>query len=273
VKFSYRQILASAVGAVLSAIVASIFGVKGTIVGVAIGSIAATTGTALVFQSIERTNKAVKQVVVRVPETSLLRRLGGTNAAGSTESTSGESSAPTEETTTSAALAPAGTGAATASEPAVARPMGSTSEPPEPPESPETVDVPGAGDGADRSGGIPWTVVVLTVIGVFLFSLLFVTVVELIAGRPLADLFGHGGGGTTVERIFENTPTTLPPPTTTTSTTTTSTTTSTSTTIASSSTTTSVGGSTTTSTGVGSTSTTSPSSATTTTTVSGTTSP
>ena len=48
-KFSYRQILASAVGAVLSAIVASIFGVKGTIVGVAIGSIAATTGTALVF--------------------------------------------------------------------------------------------------------------------------------------------------------------------------------------------------------------------------------
>jgi len=61
VKFSYRQILASAAGAVLSAVIASVFGVKGTIVGVALGSIAATTGTALAFQSIERTNKAVKQ--------------------------------------------------------------------------------------------------------------------------------------------------------------------------------------------------------------------
>ena len=87
-KFSYRQILASAVGAVLAAIVASVFGVKGTVVGVAIGSIAATTGTALAFQSIERTRKAVKQVVVKAPESSLLRRLGGTDAAGVTESTS-----------------------------------------------------------------------------------------------------------------------------------------------------------------------------------------
>ena len=90
-------------GAVLAAVVASVFGIKGTIVGVAIGSIAATTGTALVFQSIERTNKAVKQVAVRAPESSLLRRLGGTDVTGITESTPGQSSAPTEETATSAA--------------------------------------------------------------------------------------------------------------------------------------------------------------------------
>ena len=92
-KFSYRQILASAAGAVLAAVIASVFGVKGTIVGVAIGSIAATTGTALAFQSMRCTHKAVKQVVVQAPESSLLRRLGGTNAAGVTESTPGESSA------------------------------------------------------------------------------------------------------------------------------------------------------------------------------------
>jgi len=268
VKFSYRQILASAAGAVLSAVVASIFGVKGTIVGVAIGSIAATTGTALVFQSIERTNKAVKQVVVRVPETSLLRRLGGTNAAGITESTPGESSALTEETATSAAAPPDGTGEAEASDPAVTLQLAAPSEPPEPPEPPDPADA-----AASRSGGIRWPVVLLAVFGVFLFSLLFVTVVELIAGRPLADLFGNGGGGTTVERIFENSPTTtLPPPTTTTTTTTPTSTSSTTTTTSSSSTTTSVGGSTTTTTGVGSTSTTSPS-GTTTTTVPGTTPP
>ena len=252
-KFSLRQILASSVGAVLAAVVASAFGIKGTIVGVAIGSIAATTGTALVFQSIERTNKAVKQVAVRAPETSLLRRLGGTDAAGITESTPGDSSAPTEETTTSAA---APDDAATTEESDAADPVDPA---------------------ASGPGGIRWPLVAVAVLGVFIFSLVFVTVVELIAGRPLADLFGHGGGGTTVERIFENTPTTLPPPTTTTTPTTTptstSTSTSTTTTTPGSSTTTSIGGSTTPTTGVGSTSTTSPPTATTTTTVPGTKSP
>jgi hypothetical protein len=246
-KFSLRQILASSVGAVLAAVVASVFGIKGTIVGVAIGSIAATTGTALVFQSIERTNKAVKQVAVRAPESSLLRRLGGTDVTGITESTPGQSSAPTEETATSAAAAP--TDAANAEESDSADPV---------PSGP---------------GGIRWPVVIPAIIAVFIFSLVFVTVVEVIAGRPLADIFGRGGRGTTVERIFENTPTTLPPPTSTT--TTPSTSTSTTTTVPNSSTTTSVGGSTTSTTGVGSTSTTSPSGATTatTTTVPGTKSP
>ena len=56
-KFSFRQILASAAGAVLAALIASAFGVKGTIVGVAIGSAAATMGTALVAQSIDRGTK------------------------------------------------------------------------------------------------------------------------------------------------------------------------------------------------------------------------
>ena len=83
VKFSFRQILASTAGAVIAAIVASSFGVKGTIIGVAIGSAAATMGTALVAQSIDRGHEAVKQVAVRVPEPStLLRKLGGTGVSG-----------------------------------------------------------------------------------------------------------------------------------------------------------------------------------------------
>jgi hypothetical protein len=211
-KFSYRQILASAGGAVLSAVIASIFGVKGTIVGVAIGSIAATMGTALVFQSIERTNKAVKQVVVRVPDSAkLLRRLGGTNATGvTTRSEPASESAVAEETATSAATEPE---------------VSEASEPPVPSSEPRAK--------------LPWPVVVGTIVGVFVFSLLFVTVVELIAGRPLADIFGHSGGGTTVEKIFESPTTTLPPPTTTTTTnsSTTTTSSSTSTTVAGSSTT------------------------------------
>ena len=86
-KFSIRQILASTAGAVIAAVIASIFGVKGTIVGVAIGSAAATMATAFVAQSIERGHQAVKQVVVRAPESStLLRKLGGTGASGGASS-------------------------------------------------------------------------------------------------------------------------------------------------------------------------------------------
>ena len=229
-KFSYRQILASAGGAVLSAVIASIFGVKGTIVGVAIGSVAATVGTALLFQSIERTRTAVKQVVVRVPEGSrLLNRLGGTNAAGVTRSeTAGAppstSAGPTDDTVQAETSAP----------PVIA----------------QRDEVPDADMAPQIGSGLRWPVVAGVVVAVFVFSLLFVTVVELIAGQPLADLFGHHGGGTTVEKIFENNPAPTLPTTTTTSTTSTTTTTT-----SSSSTTTSVPGSTTSSTGIGSTST------------------
>jgi hypothetical protein len=237
-KFSYRQILASAAGAVLSAVIASIFGVQGTIIGVAIGSIAATTGTALVFQSIERTNKAMKQVVVRVPDRSkLLRRLGGTKAAGVTNSEPASESALHEETATTATQA---TGSVESDA------SGSTASQP-------TAQITVPTDSTAPRSNLRWPVIVLAIAGVFVLSLVFVTVVELIAGRPLADLFGHSGGGTSVEKIFQPSTTTLPPPTTSTTTSTSSTSTTSSTT-----TTTSVGSTTTSSsTGVGATSTTS----------------
>jgi hypothetical protein len=238
-KFSYRQILASAAGAVLSAVVASIFGVKGTIVGVAIGSIAATTGTALVFQSIERTNKAMKQAVVRAPDSSkLLRRLGGTKAAGVTTSEPAPESALHEESATTAAQA-TGSVESDASDSTVGQPTAQITVPT---------------DSAVPRSNLRWPVIVLAIAGVFVLSLVFVTVVELIAGRPLADLFGHSGGGTTVGKIFQPSPTTtLPPPTTSTTTSTSSTTTT------SSSTTTTAVGNTTSSTDLGATTTTSPS--------------
>ena len=206
----------------LSAVIASIFGVKGTIVGVAIGSIAATVGTALVFQSIERTNKAVKQVVVRVPDSrELLRRLGGTKAAGVTRSEPPESPLH-EETETSAAQA------------------GGTAEESGTAAGGEDVSEERTSLLAPAPAGLRWPLLAGVVVAVFVISLLLVTVVELIAGRPLADLFGHSGGGTTVEKIFESPTPTLPAPTTTT-------TSSSSTTTTSTSTTTSVVGTTTTS--------------------------
>ena len=62
-KLSAKQVAASCAGAVLSAVIASLFGEKGTVIGVALGSVVATTTTALVAESIERTHTAVRRSV------------------------------------------------------------------------------------------------------------------------------------------------------------------------------------------------------------------
>jgi len=202
VKFSVRQILASAAGAVLAAVIASVFGVKGTIIGVALGSAAATFGTALVAESLDRGHRAVQQVVIRAPETAtLLRRLGGTSASSAAMS-AGERAPFAEEVTTSA-VQPTEPVEAPVPEPGLPSESATASETPE-----------------RRPRSVRWPVIAGTAAVVFLLSLMFVTAIELIAGRPLADLFGgHSkGGGTTVQQIIAPPPTTVPMPTTTTST-------------------------------------------------------
>ena len=192
-KFSFRQILASAAGAVIAALIASSFGVTGTIVGVAIGSMAATMGTALVSQSIERGQKVVKQAVVRVPDGSpsvLLRRMGGTGAAG--EAASSIDSAPPEAETRDAA----GSVAEEATEM-----VPGPGEPGTPPLLPTTV-LAGAGltgvtegEGVARAasaevavaaGGrrFSWKAFAGTAAVVFLLALGLVTAIELIVNRP-----------------------------------------------------------------------------------------
>lgn len=216
-KFSYRQILASAAGAVIAALIASSFGVTGTIVGVAIGSMAATMGTALVSQSIERGQKVVKQAAVRVPEglptSTLLRRVGGTVAAGTaTSSADGgpEEPEPTEaigahgEETTE--MAPA---AAPLRLDATERPEARPVEQDAPmPETVEATTVPllptavleGAGvvgvtggegvattaeaAGEARGRRFTWKAFAGTAAVVFALALGFVTAVELLANRP-----------------------------------------------------------------------------------------
>jgi hypothetical protein len=227
VKFSVRQILASAAGAVLAAIIASSFGVKGTIIGVAIGSTVATIGTALVAQSIERGHEAVKQVVVRAPDTStLLRKLGGTGASGDAASTQQQSGAPTGAV---AAASRAGDDTVEMASTAASLDEGETLEvsavtdapPTEVLEASTTPVRPGdQPTGALRTRRFSWSAIAGTAAVVFVVALMFVTAVELIAGKPLASLFGDTGGGTTVKNIFVPSPA----PTTTPSTTTTSTT-------------------------------------------------
>ncbi len=201
-KISIRQVLASATGAVVAATIASFFGVSGTIVGVFIGSMAATVGTALAAQSIDRTHHAVRQVVVKAPSSSLLRRLGGTDAAGGVAGTAGEAPAPvTEEATSSEAHGSA------AADTAITW------------SGPATAFIPGAATSTLTPGtrSLNWRVVAVTGVIVFVIVLTVITIFELIAGRPLSDLFGGHGGGTTVGNLVGGPPrTTVPTSTTTT---------------------------------------------------------
>jgi hypothetical protein len=266
VKFSFRQILASTAGAVIAAVVASTFGVKGTIIGVAIGSAAATMGTAFVAQSIERGHEAVKQVAVRVPESStLLRKLGGTGVSGPSASSVDASSAPTEvvgqaqpdatepgpsasgpsasaheseaETVEmAAATAPLAETqrleiSAEAGAPATERLVAST--------SPARAAV--ARPAVLR--GFSWQAIAVSALTVFVLALLFITAVELISGKPLSSIFGGADTGTTLKNIVNPSPAPATTPTTTTTSST-----STSTTTPSSTTTTTAAGGTATST-------------------------
>jgi hypothetical protein len=237
VKFSFRQILASTAGAVIAAIVASTFGVKGTIVGVAIGSAAATMGTALVAQSIERGHQAVKQVAVRVPETStLLRKLGGTGTSGPSTSSVDASSAPTEvvggpqpgsgadetiemaSTTVPAAETERLEISAATDAPATEHLQASTM--PAPPGVVRTA----------VSRGFSWRATAASAVIVFVLALLFITAVELISGKPLATIFGGADTGTTLKNLVNPSPAPSTTPTSTTSTTSTTSATTTTTT-------------------------------------------
>ncbi|HVT42108.1 MAG TPA: hypothetical protein VHD39_03925 [Acidimicrobiales bacterium] len=211
-KFSARQILASAAGAVIAAVIASTFGVKGTIVGVAIGSAAATLGTAFVAQSLERGHEAVRQVVERVPDSSastLLRRLGSTDSSGTATATVVDPVAPTEAVE---GVERVGTGSGSRDDTVQ---MDRSPGPAERTQRLEVSAVAGAppterlvaSSTAAAPTGLPrwsWKTIAAMAAIVFVLALLFITAVELISGKPLSDIFGGAGSGTSVNNLFNN---------------------------------------------------------------------
>ncbi len=203
-KVSIRQILASAAGAVVAATIASFFGVSGTIVGVAIGSMAATIGTALVAHSLDRTHHAVVQAAVRAPESSLLRRIGGTTAEGAVTETVPEAATPVTEQTASSRAREGG------------RLVTGITSP-----GPATAALPRTSTPVDTPWRLNWRLLAVTAVIVFVVALGVITVFELISGRPLSNLVGGQGSGLSILGGTNGTTTTTVPPTTTTTTTTT----------------------------------------------------
>ena len=267
------QIAASASGAVLSALIASVFGVSGTVIGVAVGSIVATTVTAIVWESIERTHSKVRDVVVqkghRLP---LVHRWATRGAAGEvkadvrssaieasvdagpgSEPASGNAPAPGSEPASGNAPAP---GSEPASGNAPAR--SATAGAPDLEEVGETrlvawsrarIPRPTPAGAPRRPARQPRWPLVVTVAASFVLALGLVTLVEVLGGRPLSSLIGasSSSGGTSAGNFLTSTPpeappaattTTTAPPRTTTTTSTSTTTTTTTTTSPSTSTTT-----------------------------------
>jgi hypothetical protein len=278
VKFSIRQILASAAGAVIAAVILSSFGVKGTIIGVALGSVAATTGSALVAQSIERGHQAVKQAAVRAPESStLLRRLGGTRVSRDTAS-----SAPTTPTQAVGQSAPEDGGVAeTVHMESGAAPVGETerlhiSAKTGAPATERLRASTAPMRPAPRRPGVrrfSWGAIAATAAIVFVLALMFITAVELISGKPLAAIFGGSDSGTTLQNLVNGPPASTTTPTSSTTTSTSSTTTTTSATTTTSTTAPNSNATTTTSPAPSTTTTTAGAGATSTTTTSGVSSP
>jgi hypothetical protein len=229
-KISWKQVLASTAGAVLAAVIASLFGVKGTIIGVAIGSMAATIGTTVAAHSIERTRDAVNKVVVRDPtQPSLLRQFGISRLGGTVASA--KVAGPVERNPVQSGSETAGVGH---------EQLDSTVQGPEADEDGERTPL--------LQRRFRWPVLVGSIVAAFVLALGVVTSIELIAGKPLSTLFGvHNSpkSGTSIGGTISPPPA-APTTTTTTSTTTTSTTT-TSTTAPGSTTTTFPGETTTTS--------------------------
>ena len=68
---NWKQVVASVSGAVIAAFALSYLGVGGTILGVALGSAAATIGSSVAFRSIEKGHEKVKGLVSTDPTTAL----------------------------------------------------------------------------------------------------------------------------------------------------------------------------------------------------------
>ena len=66
-RLSLKQVLASVLGATAAALALSFLGVGGTMVGVVVGSAAATVGTGLAFHSLERGHEKVRAIVKVTP--------------------------------------------------------------------------------------------------------------------------------------------------------------------------------------------------------------
>ncbi|MFT4082887.1 MAG: hypothetical protein QM638_09905 [Nocardioides sp.] len=158
--------IASALAAVSSAVVLSTLGAAGTLIGAAVGSVAATVTAALYTQGLSRSRETVARAG---------RRLAVTDPNATTVATETTGSTRTIRTATLA---------------------------PEPLDAEATAGSSSAGGWRERFRTLPWKRISVLSLATFLAVVAIVTVFELVSGRTLSSLVGSDdGGGTTISRI------------------------------------------------------------------------
>jgi hypothetical protein len=171
------QVAGGALAAVTSAVVASRFGLGGTLIGAALASVVSTTGAALYSHAFRRTGSTVRRVIEEPPsvtrklprfENLTRRRSGGSDG-------SGEEDPPARQPIQRAQAAPR------TPPPGAWRKTGAPAAP--------------------RPRRLPvWAVPVIATVVVFLIALAAVTGIEGVLGRPLSSVTGGSApsSGTTL---------------------------------------------------------------------------
>ncbi|MFD6167055.1 hypothetical protein ACFWFR_17900 [Oerskovia sp. NPDC060287] len=239
---SVTQVVASALAAVSSTVLLSYLGVAGTIIGAGIASVLTIVGNNLYTRSILKTRRQMKAalqagVVLPVGKNGrkvLLPTLAGSHGqgAGGADGSDGSDAGSAEDadaTRSGTAVLPAvgGTGRVadtavldpadldgtdlgdlrTAAGQAVDEPDGATDLS----EDGDASEDGGAGDGTDDdaagSNRPSRRTLILSTVAVFVVLLVGVTLVEVIAGRPLSEILrGEEGSGTTISHVVSREP-------------------------------------------------------------------
>ncbi|WP_328528298.1 hypothetical protein OG984_21935 [Nocardioides sp. NBC_00368] len=154
---------AGALAAVTSALLLSTLGAVGTLIGAAIGSVAATVGSNLYTQWLAKTHQKVTSVQA-------IARWRSAGLAGARSEASSEPEAETGD--------------------------GSTAT-----EATEVTDTEPMPSWRERLEALPWKRIALLSLAMFVVVVAVITVFELLAGRSVSSIVGNGDGGTTLSRV------------------------------------------------------------------------
>lgn len=224
---SVTQVVASALAAVSSTVLLSYLGVAGTIIGAGVASVLTVVGNNLYTRSILKTRRQMKAAMkagVVLPVGKNGRKVLLPTLAGSHSASDGRA----DDTTESPGVLPAVGADGQAADTAVLSaddvggtrlddlrtaatdgPDDGTDGPQDGVTSDDTPDG-DASDGDDTTSRRPSRkTLILSAVGVFLVLIVGVTLVEVVAGRPLSEILrGEEGSGTSISHVVSREPAT-----------------------------------------------------------------
>ncbi|MET4226701.1 hypothetical protein [Oerskovia enterophila] len=215
---SVTQVVASALAAVSSTVLLSYLGVAGTIIGAGIASVLTIVGNNIYTRSILKTRRQMKAalqagVVLPVGKNGrkvLLPTLAGSHGqgAGGSDDSAGGAGEGTDATGSDTVAVPAVGGTGRGTDTAVLGPddlEGTHLDDLRTAAGAQAVD--GTDDDAAGSSRPSRRTLILSTVAVFVVLLVGVTLVEVIAGRPLSEILrGEEGSGTTISHVVSREP-------------------------------------------------------------------